>query len=148
MKPVIASVGLIPSVLLIGLGISAAQAQQAPPTVKRVPVHATQTVSGKDLYQEYCAVCHGTTGKGDGPAAGALKTPLSDLTQISKKNGGKFPEVHVQQIINGEAEGPVAHGSKDMPIWGSLFRHMGPNPDIGGLRIHNLMKYIEEIQGK
>jgi mono/diheme cytochrome c family protein len=148
MKSLIASGSLILGLLLIALGISAAQAQQAPPAVKKVPVHATQAMAGKDLYREYCAVCHGTAGKGDGPAAGALKSPLSDLTQISKKNGGKFPEVLVQRIINGEAEGPVAHGSKDMPIWGSLFRHMGPNPDVGDLRIHNLMVYIEEIQAK
>jgi hypothetical protein len=35
-----------------------------------------------------------------------------------------------------------------MPVWGSLFRHMGPNPDVGNIRVYNLVKYIEEIQGK
>src|ERR1039458_8224627 len=104
MKSLIASVSLILGLLPIGLGIGAAQAQQAPTTVKKVPVHPTTSVAGKDLYREYCAVCHGTTGKGDGPAASALKVPPSDLTQISKKNGGKFPELQVQHIINGEAD--------------------------------------------
>ena len=141
MKFLIASVSLI-------LGIGAAQAQQASTTVKKVPVRSTTSVAGKDLYREFCAVCHGTAGKGDGPAASALKVPPSDLTQISKKNGGKFPELRVQHIINGEADEPVAHGSKDMPVWGTLFRHMGPNPDIGNVRVYNLVKYIEEIQGK
>jgi len=141
MKFLIASVSLI-------LGIGAAQAQQASKTVKKVPVRSTTSVAGKDLYREFCAVCHGTAGKGDGPAASALKVPPSDLTQISKKNGGKFPELRVQHIINGEADEPVAHGSKDMPVWGTLFRHMGPNPDIGNVRVYNLVKYIEEIQGK
>ena len=148
MKSLIASVSLILGLLPIGLGIGAAQAQQAPTTVKKVPVHPTTSVAGKDLYREYCAVCHGTTGKGDGPAASALKVPPSDLTQISKKNGGKFPELQVQHIINGEADEPVAHGSKDMPVWGNLFRHMGPNPDIANVRVYNLMKYTEEIQAK
>jgi len=141
MKFLIASVSLI-------LGIGAAQAQQASTTVKKVPVRSTTSVAGKDLYREFCAVCHGTAGKGDGPAASALKVPPSDLTQISKKNEGKFPELRVQHIINGEADEPVAHGSKDMPVWGTLFRHMGPNPDIGNVRVYNLVKYIEEIQGK
>ena len=148
MKSLIASASVILGLLPIGLGIGAAQPQEAPPAVKKVPVHATQSLAGKDLYREYCAVCHGTTGKGDGPAAAALKAPLSDLTQISRKNGGKFPELHVQQVINGEAEGPVAHGSKDMPVWGNIFRHMGANQDIGTVRVYNLMKYIEEIQAK
>ena len=148
MKSLIASVSLILGLLLIGHGIGATQAQQAPPTVKKVPVHPTQAMAGKDLYREYCAVCHGTSGKGDGPAASALKSPPSDVTQISKKNGGRFPELQVQHIINGEADVPVAHGSKDMPVWGNLFRHMGSNPDIGHVRVYNLMKYIEEIQAK
>jgi len=143
MKSLTASVTLI-----IGFGIGAAYAQQAPATVKTVPVHATQSVAGKDLYREYCAVCHGTAGKGDGPAASALKAPPSDLTQISKQNGGKYPEIKVQHIINGDADVPVAHGSKDMPVWGNLFRHMGANQDIGTIRVYNLMKYIEQMQTK
>ena len=148
MKYLITSVSLIFGSLVTGLGSVAAQAQQTPTTVKKVPVHSTQAMAGKDLYREYCAVCHGTSGKGDGPAASALKTPPSDVTQISKKNGGKFPELQVQHIINGEADVPAAHGSKDMPVWGNLFRHMGANPDIGRVRVYNLMRYIEEIQAK
>ena len=40
---------------------------------------------GKDLFLRRCASCHGEDGKGNGPAAAALKTPSADLTQISKK---------------------------------------------------------------
>jgi mono/diheme cytochrome c family protein len=147
MKLLIASVSLILG-LPAGFGIAAAQTQTAPTTVKKVPVRPTTSVAGKDLYREYCAVCHGTSGKGDGPAAGALKVLPPDLTQIAQKNGGKFPEIRVQHIINGEGDEPVAHGSKDMPVWGSLFGHMGPNPDIGKMRVYNLVKYIEEMQAK
>jgi len=148
MRSLVTSASLIVALLLMSFGIGAAQAQQASTTVKKVPVRPTQAMAGKDLFREYCAVCHGTAGKGDGPAASALKVPPSDLTQISKKSGGKFPELHVQHIINGEAEEPAAHGSKDMPVWGNLFLHMGPNPDIGNVRVYNLTKYIEEIQAK
>jgi len=146
MKYLITSVSLISASLLIGIG--AAQAQQEPTTMKKVPVHHTNSIAGKDLYREYCAVCHGTAGNGDGPAASALKVPPSDLTQISNKNGGKFPELRVNHIINGEAGGPVAHGSQDMPVWGTLFRHMSANEDVGTIRVYNLVKYIEEIQAK
>jgi mono/diheme cytochrome c family protein len=148
MKSLIASVSLILGLLLIGLGISAARAQQPPTVVKKVPVHSTQAMAGKDLFREYCAVCHGTTGKGDGPAAAGLKVPPTDLTQISLKNGGKFPELIVQHTIKGEAAGPIVHGTKDMPVWGDIFRHMAANEDVGTMRVYNLVKYIEQIQAK
>jgi mono/diheme cytochrome c family protein len=40
---------------------------------------------GKRVYVNRCAVCHGLSGKGDGPLAAQLKTPVADLTQIQKK---------------------------------------------------------------
>jgi mono/diheme cytochrome c family protein len=125
----------------------AARAQEPPKTVKTVPVHSTRAIAGKDLFREFCAVCHGTAGKGDGPAASALKTPPADLTQISARNGGKFPEAKIQHIINGDADSPVAHGSKDMPVWGNIFQHMGAQ-DLGAVRVYNLVKYLEEMQAK
>jgi mono/diheme cytochrome c family protein len=129
--------------------MGAAHAQQTSvTTVKKVPARPIQSLAGKDLYREYCAVCHGIAGKGDGPAAIALKTPPSDLTQISRKNGGKFPRLRVLNTINGESGEPAAHGSKDMPVWGSVFQHMNANSDIGTIRVHNLMEYIEEIQAR
>ncbi|MGA2592051.1 MAG: cytochrome c [Bryobacteraceae bacterium] len=133
--------------LVAGLVCGAARAQEPPKTVKKVPVHSTQAIAGKDLFREFCAVCHGTAGKGDGPAASALKTPPADLTQISARNGGKFPETKIQHIIAGDADVPVAHGSKDMPVWGSIFQHMG-SQDLGAVRVYNLVKYLEEMQAK
>jgi mono/diheme cytochrome c family protein len=97
------------------------------------------------VYREYCAVCHGSDAKGNGPAAAALKAKPTDLTQISRKNEGKYPEVRVQRVINGEDD-VLAHGSRDMPIWGQIFRQ--GQPDRGQLRIYNLVRYIEQIQEK
>jgi mono/diheme cytochrome c family protein len=48
--------------------------------------------NGQAIYEDYCATCHGRDGKGDGPAARALKTRPIDLTQISHNHSGKFPE--------------------------------------------------------
>jgi mono/diheme cytochrome c family protein len=36
--------------------------------------------SGKSLYQNHCAICHGNSGKGDGPAASALSNEPSNFT--------------------------------------------------------------------
>ena len=72
------------------------------------------------MFDSYCAVCHGKAGKGDGPAAPAMKTPPSDLTGLTQKNSGKYPAAHLAAVIRGQAE-TAAHGNKDMPVWGPLF---------------------------
>jgi mono/diheme cytochrome c family protein len=117
------------------------------PKIKKVPAHATSAISGQELFHEYCAVCHGNDAKGTGPAAAALKTKPADLTLINRKSGGKYPEIRVQRVIQGEDE-VMAHGSRDMPVWGQIFRHMSANQDLGAVRIFNLVKYIEQIQAK
>ena len=116
--------------------------------IKHVPVKPTSPVSGKDMYTAYCAVCHGTDGKGGGPAASALKMPTTDLTLLSKNNGGKFPALKVDAAIRGESATP-AHGSKEMPVWGQLFWNMsqGHESEVQQ-RVANLTKYIESLQVK
>ena len=118
--------------------------------VKRVPAHPTTMVQGKALYKNYCAACHGTAGKGDGPAAAALKSTPADLTLLARNNNGKFPDLKVMHTLESGA-GPAAHGSKDMPIWGPIFLSMGPagaGSQVGRLREANLTDYIKSIQQK
>jgi mono/diheme cytochrome c family protein len=126
-----------------------AQDKSAPATtIKHVPVKHTSPVSGTEMYTAYCAVCHGTDGKGGGPAASALKVPPTDLTVLSKNNGGKYPAMKVAATIHGEASTP-AHGSKDMPVWGPLFWNMsaGHSAEVQQ-RVTNLSQYIESLQAK
>ena len=84
--------------------------------VKSPPVKPASPVSGAQLFKEYCAVCHGTKGIGNGPAALAMKTPPVDLTALTSKNGGVFPTDHVNSVLRFGVQNP-AHGSADMPIW-------------------------------
>lgn len=42
---------------------------------------------GAPLYARHCASCHGNTGAGDGPAAGAFDPPPSDLTGVEPDPG-------------------------------------------------------------
>ena len=116
--------------------------------IKHVPIKTTSPVSGKDMYTAYCAFCHGTDGKGGGPAASALKVPPTDLTLLSKNNGGKYPSLKVSSSIRGESATP-AHGSKDMPVWGTLFWSMssGHEGEVQQ-RVTNLTHYIESLQAK
>jgi mono/diheme cytochrome c family protein len=77
--------------------------------------------AGKMYYKQYCASCHGVSGKGDGPMAAALKAKTPDLTQLAKKNGGKFPYMDILDIIDGANPLP-SHGGKEMPAWGETFQ--------------------------
>ena len=79
-----------------------------------------------------------TTKQPSGPAAKALTKAPADLTRISARNGGQFPEVRVKRYIEG-ADEIAAHGSRDMPIWGSLFRSM--EPDLVPLRVQALSDF-------
>ena len=99
------------------------------------------------MYREYCAVCHGRAGKGDGPAAAALKIPPSDLTTLARRNGGKFPTAAVGVTIKGE-QTVAAHGNTEMPVWGPVFRQMSANERLGELRVANLAQFLETIQAK
>ncbi|MFP1632317.1 c-type cytochrome [Zhengella sp. ZM62] len=99
-----------------------------------------------------CASCHGAEGKGDGPMAQYMKIAPSDLTQISKNNGGDFPFIRVMEVIDGRGE-VAGHGSRDMPVWGDRFTAAsdqdGFRRDLAvRLRILELMFFVQSIQQK
>lgn len=75
---------------------------------------------GQREYLSNCAVCHGVSGKGDGPYAG-LDIRVPDITTLAKRNGGVFPFAAVYQTIDG-TNVPKAHGTRDMPIWGQDYK--------------------------
>jgi mono/diheme cytochrome c family protein len=141
---------LVTALLVFVSAVAAQEKTQAPPAkvIQHVPVKAISPASGKEMYMSYCAVCHGTDGKGGGPAASALKVPPTDLTLLSKTNGGKYPALKVTSSIRGEAALP-AHGSKEMPVWGKLFWSLssGHQSEVQQ-RVANLTRYIESIQAK
>ncbi len=100
---------------------------------------------GKALYNQYCASCHGVDGKGGGYVAPALKKAPPDLTRIPFENG-KFPSLRIHQYIAGEVT-VAAHGEKDMPVWGMIFRRKYDN-SRKEMDIFAITRYIESIQQK
>lgn len=133
--------------LLSGFACLVCASAQDNKQVKKTTPHPTTAVSGKVLYGQYCAACHGTDGKGAGPAAGAMKQHPTDLTQMSRQNKGTFSEEHFLKVINGETS-TAAHGTANMPVWGADFRNTTTNPTLAQDRIHSLMAYIEDMQVK
>lgn len=132
------------SLLLLGL---AAVGQSNSPSGGSAAAKG-ETLSGNRLYAANCALCHGGDGKGGGPFSAQLKTWPPDLTQLAKKNGGVFPAMHVSETIDGEFEKP-AHGTREMPVWGPVFRSMAHgHSDSAQVRINRLVKFLESLQQK
>jgi len=99
---------------------------------------------GKLDYMNNCAVCHGTEGKGDGPFVEQLTKRPYNLTLLSKKNGGSFPETAVYNIIDGRRTADF-HG-QEMPVWGERFSDIEGNEEAIDKRISEIIIYLESIQ--
>lgn len=83
---------------------------------------------GWQSYQRYCQNCHGEEGRGDGRIASWLTVQPADLTQLSERNGGAFPEERVIEVMDGRREVEL-HGAREMPIWGEVFRNGSDGED-------------------
>lgn len=85
---------------------------------------------GKTLYKEYCAQCHGFTGKGDGPAASGLEPKPAIHANIPFD---KLPIDYVYNVIN---HGGVAIGkSPNMPYWNLTIGQQGVADVIAYLKV-------------
>jgi mono/diheme cytochrome c family protein len=134
-------------VVATSLCLAQEKAEQKP-VVKEAPIRQTSAASGKEMFTQYCAPCHGADGKGNGPAASAMKAPPTDLTQLAKKHGGKYPADSVAAVLK-FGNGPGVHGSAEMPVWGPLFQSLDKSHEaVAQRRISNLVAYIETLQAK
>lgn len=66
------------------------------------PMARTKALS---LYTDYCAKCHGDTGKGDGPDAGKHFTSPGDFTDAARMNA----------MTDGELFYKITEGRRPMP---------------------------------
>jgi mono/diheme cytochrome c family protein len=109
---------------------------------------------GKMEFQKNCASCHGMTGKGDGPLVEFLKQTPPDLTVLSKKNSGVFPQDKVYAWVR-DPQRIRAHGTEEMPVWGDRYSkeiiekygpdYYGPGSSVQE-RILELVFYLGSIQ--
>lgn len=101
-------------------------------------------------FAQYCAACHGPSGRGDG-AAGADLTPLpADLTGLAARNGGVFPTTRVMAYIwrDGSAGSHRAMPEFSGLMKGALVLYDGgdgietPTPE----RLVALAEYLKTVQ--
>jgi len=135
----------VSAALLVGGFTAMASAGQK--TSSGTPPLVIESMYGPDLYRFYCATCHGRDGKGNGPAAPALKVPPPDLTVLTRRQNGVFPSVEVETIIRG-GTAMAAHGSDEMPVWGPIFHALDPSDARVKARIAALVSHIVSIQQK
>jgi len=105
------------------------------------------SVFGPDLFRFYCASCHGIDGRGGGPVVPALKHRIPDLTMMASREDGVFPKARVTAIVVGDKAPAIpAHGSREMPVWGPIFRALDSDSARNKARIENLVAYVESLQ--
>jgi len=98
----------------------------------------------KTAYLTLCALCHGTSAKGDGPVAPHLNQKPADLTRLATANDGVFPYQRVYAAIDGRRAIRV-HSTREMPVWGMAMR---TSPALYHERIHAIVDYLASLQGK
>src|SRR5262249_52133867 len=65
------------------------------------------------MYNQYCASCHGVSGKGDGPVASALSPAPTDLTRSDLNLAELMKGIDGRRTVR-------AHGTGAMPGWGHV----------------------------
>lgn len=116
------------------------------PKIQESQLPATYVPPGRQIYKQYCAACHGSDGRGNGPVERSLRKPPSDLTTLAKRHGGAFPDEYVTNVLR-FGLGFSAHGSSEMPVWGPIFQDMEQHNEAAvRQRIKNLCEYLESIQ--
>jgi hypothetical protein len=74
--------------------------------------------TGRSVFVNSCASCHGAAGRGDGPLAAELEVKPADLTKIAARRDGLWPLVEVMSIIDGYHRRTLPR--EKMPVFGDL----------------------------
>lgn len=103
-----------------------------------VPATPKSIASGKNVYDKYCASCHGATGKGDGEKAATLveagQPKSSDLTDDKWDHGSTDGEIFVN-IRDGVGVSGAMKG-------------LNGKPGISDEDMWNMVNYIRTLQVK
>jgi len=118
----------------------AAQATEAAPEAAAPAAAAADLEAGKKVYNTYCSTCHGTSGKGDGPAAAGLNPkPVNfakgEFRHDANGNGTVGDIEDIKLIVH---DGAAKHGGSPL---------MAPWPMIGPADLQAVAEYIKSLRG-
>lgn len=132
-------------VSIAGSDAGAAEPLKAPATETADAGPEGGVAAGRQRFERNCAICHGFDARGNGPFAELLNVKPPDLTLLSRAQGGDFPFTRVYRRIDGR-DLPLAHGTRDMPIWGARLKREGGDETWVRGRIFEIMLYLESLQ--
>ena len=89
-----------------------------------IPSDQESIARGKELFQTHCAVCHGSAGRGDGPAAAGLNPKPPDLVKMAGHH------------TDGDIAWKIENGRGAMPAWKGKLK---------GEEIWNLTNFIQAL---
>jgi mono/diheme cytochrome c family protein len=95
------------ALLCVGISIYYFDLLKAALASNPIPQSSQSVDRGKQLFQQYCAACHGSDGRGDGSATASLAKHPDDLTRIAPPP--YFPD--------GVVAYRIANGTEAMPAW-------------------------------
>jgi mono/diheme cytochrome c family protein len=146
MRKFAAILGTVVLMIFAGTALGEVVLKQAPLEWQDVA-----NLEGEALFNKLCSVCHGTSGKGDGPAVGALQKGVPDLTVLAVNNGGVYADKNIENAIFGSFR-VATHGTIDMPAWGEQFMYARPGwstfprTAYARERVQSLVAHIESLQ--
>jgi len=115
--------------IVVGAGIAGWGAFAPSGPQDPIPATAESLQQGHDLYQAYCAECHGVSGRGDGPSAALFNPPPADL-RVHMAHGHTDGQLY-DWIMNGM-------GATGMPA----YRNQLSDDDVW-----NVINYIRTFAG-
>jgi mono/diheme cytochrome c family protein len=109
--------------------------------------HSAEGDLGARLYFNHCAACHGQDGEGGGPVATTLNIAMPNLRSLAMRSGGVFPAAIATAYVDGRTM-PAAHGERQMPVWGEVFRgaEQATAERTARRRIAAVVDFIEALQ--
>ena len=99
-------------------------------TAQYVRAGDSAATRGAVVFSKYCALCHGSSGVGDGRAAALQKVPPADLTSSTRPRSYKL-----QIVTRGGAE---MGRSESMPAWREVLTEA---------EIQDVVSYVQTLNG-
>ena len=133
------------TIIVVNLVVACASAADSVKTTHSAPPLDAGIDSGRQRFERNCAICHGLDARGNGPFAELLNVKPPDLTLLSRAQGGDFPFSRIYRRIDGR-DLPLAHGTRDMPVWGQHLKREGGDETFVRGRLFEIMLYLESLQ--
>ena len=92
-----------------------------------ISANAVSITRGKALFQTNCALCHGASGQGDGPAGAALNPKPTNLREMAGQHS------------DGDFAWKIANGRGPMPAWKGVLQKN---------QIWDLVNFIQSLGDK